>query len=687
MVINQKMPTGKIACWIMSLLEYNFEISHKPGILNGAADGISRIPQINKIEKGNPEVFLEEVRKEQLKDEFLIQIQENLRNPEKEVKNYVEDINGVIYRKLVTENSFEDYKTVVPESLRKDVLEMYHNSTLAGHGGIRQTYERIREHFFWPNLMREVTQHCKNCEKCSFKKDVIHVKAPLHPVKVNQPFEKVYLDLIGPLPLSEGFQYIIVFICGLTKWIEVRPLITTDAEESARAFVEEVISRHGCCKQLIMDKGSNFTSMLFTEVCKLLQIEKFHVTAYHPQGNGLCERVNGTIMKILSTVLQGDQNTWSKSLSAAVYAYRTSYHRSIGMTPFKALYGRDALFPVNPIMSQGIKMKPEVREQLNLHHRNLEIMQDKANRNNKKSQDDSKERYDKSSNLLDFRPGDLVLLRNVKLKKGQSSKLSDKSTGPWEILSQLSEVNFMIKIVDGKKSVVVHANRLKPFNPEENEQNRRIVEELFGESESESEFEGFSSASNSSSEESSNFISIVKPKISSVRLGIMLFLLGMLGIFIEARSEPNIGKIYDCSITQKLGVFSPPSETSCLKDLHARKTEIFSAEVRQYKPKITNFPIYLCEIHYVVKECSENFIGQDHTERIDTFLPVTLDQCFAAMNRRISPYGMLKKVEGENRWITQNERQYKCSWMRKRKVHYYRFVLTESSAMLSAWPT
>ena len=209
------------------------------------------------------------------------------------------------------------------------------------------------------------------------------------------------------------------------------------------------------------------------------------------------------------------------------------------------------------------------------------------------------------------------------------------------------------------------------------------MEELFGESESESEFEGFSSASNSSSEESSNFISIVKPKISSVRLGIMLFLLGMLGIFIEARSEPNIGKIYDCSITQKLGVFSPPSETSCLKDLHARKTEIFSAEVRQYKPKITNFPIYLCEIHYVVKECSENFIGQDHTERIDTFLPVTLDQCFAAMNRRISPYGMLKKVEGENRWITQNERQYKCSWMRKRKVHYYRFVLTESSAMLS----
>ena len=191
---------------------------------------------------------------------------------------------------------------------------------MAGHGGIKKTYERIKEKFYWPNMVANVKKHCKECQISSTKKDSKGVRAPLNSVEVDFPFEKCFMDLIGPMPESGGYKYIIVFVCALTNWAELRPLRSTDAQEAAKAFFEEVICRYGCCTQLITDRGTNFTSMLFTEVCKLIQVDKYHVTAFHPEGNGVCERLNGSIMKILTTILQDKQNSWSDSLSAALFA-------------------------------------------------------------------------------------------------------------------------------------------------------------------------------------------------------------------------------------------------------------------------------------------------------------------------------------------------------------------------------
>ena len=83
---------------------------------------------------------------------------------------YVEDIKGIIWRKSTNDDSTEKYKIVLPESLRKEVLETYHNSLMAGHGGVRKTYNRVKEQFYWPNMIADVKKHCSECHICAMKK-------------------------------------------------------------------------------------------------------------------------------------------------------------------------------------------------------------------------------------------------------------------------------------------------------------------------------------------------------------------------------------------------------------------------------------------------------------------------------------------------------------------------------------
>lgn len=118
-------------------------------------------------------------------------------------------------------------------------------------------------------MKTEIRSHNRKCDACVRKKDSLKQKVPLLPVGIKKTFEK--------------------------EW---RPLISTDAAESAHVFFEELICRHGSCDLLITDIGTNFRSSLFTEV---------HETSYHHEANGKVERAISTLMKILTTYLTSGQ--------------------------------------------------------------------------------------------------------------------------------------------------------------------------------------------------------------------------------------------------------------------------------------------------------------------------------------------------------------------------------------------
>ena len=102
-------------------------------------------------------------------------------------------------------------------------------------------------------------------------------------------FDHIHIDIVGPLPPSQGHTHLLTIVDRFTRWPEAIPLKGTDTETCARALVLHWITRFGMPLDLTSDRGAQFTSKLWATITKLLGIKLHHTTAYHPQVNGLLE--------------------------------------------------------------------------------------------------------------------------------------------------------------------------------------------------------------------------------------------------------------------------------------------------------------------------------------------------------------------------------------------------------------
>jgi hypothetical protein len=127
----------------------------------------------------------------------------------------------------------ESHQVVIPRKHRKEILKIAHENPLSGHLGRAKTLDRIRGHFFWPNLQRDVQTFCSECHTCQVvgKPNQPIPVAPLHPIPPDgNPFDKIIIDCVGPLPKSKsGHEYVLTMMCATTRYPEAFPLrnITT----------------------------------------------------------------------------------------------------------------------------------------------------------------------------------------------------------------------------------------------------------------------------------------------------------------------------------------------------------------------------------------------------------------------------------------------------------------------------
>ena len=94
-----------------------------------------------------------------------------------------------------------------------------------------------------------------------------------------------------------GNRYVVVFVEYLTKWVEAYAVEDQTSLTIARLLVDSVVCRHGVSGQLLSDRGQNLLSNLLLEVCDLLGMKKVNTTSYHPQTDGLVERINKTLLR------------------------------------------------------------------------------------------------------------------------------------------------------------------------------------------------------------------------------------------------------------------------------------------------------------------------------------------------------------------------------------------------------
>ena len=160
------------------------------------------------------------------------------------------------------------------------------------------------------------------------------------------PFERIALDITGPLPTTEsGQKYILVEEDYFTKWTEAFPLPNKEAKIVAEKLVKEVISRFGAPERIHTDQGRNFESQLFKEMSNLFSIEKTRTKPYHPHSDGMVERMNRTIQDMLVKYVAEWQRDWDVHLPMVMMAYRSSIHSSSQYTPHYLLFGHEVRLP------------------------------------------------------------------------------------------------------------------------------------------------------------------------------------------------------------------------------------------------------------------------------------------------------------------------------------------------------
>lgn len=350
-LMNARDPSSRLSRWNLLLQEYNFEVEHRAGKMNQNADALSRAV-VREVIQYEPHCDVDRFVGAQREDRKLITlISKCEEQPDKTFGCYVIDSRGLLCRREQTtlkQDRLVKNRIVVPESLKNYVIQLYHDTPYSGHRGTGKTSERVREKYFWHGMQKKVQNYCAQCVSCiRHKASHNRRRAPLQVFEeVAHPFQRAGMDIVGPFPTTtEGNRYLLVFVDHLTKYSEVVAMPDQKAETVAKKFVELVILRHGVPQQILTDQGPNFTSRLFQDVCTLLRIRKLQTTAYHPQCNGAVERLNQTLVSMLSHYVRADQKDWDQWIPYCMFAYNTAKHESTDETPFYLLYGRNADLP------------------------------------------------------------------------------------------------------------------------------------------------------------------------------------------------------------------------------------------------------------------------------------------------------------------------------------------------------
>ncbi len=358
------------------------------------------------------------------------------------------------------------YPMVVPSAIRPEIMEAYHDDVYAGgHLGFAKTLQKIKRHYYWPGMWVEVKHWCHTCVPCSMRKDPpAQTRAPLVPLPVVGAFDRVTVDCLGPLPLTEnGNRHIVIFSDYLTRWIEAFCVPDIKASTIARLLVDEIITRHGAPWQLLSDQGTNFLSKLVAEICELFQTRKVNTTPYHPACDGLMERFNCTLLAMLACFVSSHQRDWDRFVPLVLFAYHCSAQASVGDSPFFLLYGCDPVAPIDV----NLIPEPWIYQEIEDYRADISLALQEAwklaRQHLMQAQDRQKQYYDQTVRNYEFSVGDRVWLHTPATKKGKSPKLSCMWQGPYRV-TQVFTPNVRIVPVDAprQKETVVHVNWLKP---------------------------------------------------------------------------------------------------------------------------------------------------------------------------------------------------------------------------------
>ena len=325
-------------------------------------------------------------------------------------------------------------RAAVPVHLQEQILLENHGGIMAGHFSGQRLYNVVSRRWWWDTLYHDSFEFSRNCAECAVVSGYgRRNQPPLHPIPVQRPFQILGVDIME-LPVTEkGNRYVIVFQDFLTKWPLVFPAPDQKAIRIARLLAEEVLPLFGCPESLLSDRGTNLLALVMQDVCQLLGTTKLN-TAYHPQCDGMVERMNRTLKSMLRKHVAKFGSQWDRYLPGVLWAYRNTPHESTKEKPSFLLYGVDLRSPTEaallPTEQPGLIEISDYREELIL---SLSSARELAVSSIQAAQQRYKQQYDRKSRPVTFKLGHWVLVRFPQDETGKQRKLSRPWHGPYRV--------------------------------------------------------------------------------------------------------------------------------------------------------------------------------------------------------------------------------------------------------------
>ncbi|BHF70469.1 hypothetical protein SprV_0301352000 [Sparganum proliferum] len=206
------------------------------------------------------------------------------------------------------------HRPYVPASMRRAVFQTLHGLS---QPGIRASQKLLAERFVWPGLNKDVKAWTRSCLCCQRNKVRRHNKSPSGTFpSPDARFNHVHLDVLGPLPPSNGYTHLFTCVDRYTPWPEAIPLLNVQTETIVKAFVSRWVAIFGAPSMITTDRGAQFESTLFQTLLNFLGCTRIRTTAYHPAANGMVERFHRQL-KIALRAAEDPEN-WSDNVPVAL---------------------------------------------------------------------------------------------------------------------------------------------------------------------------------------------------------------------------------------------------------------------------------------------------------------------------------------------------------------------------------